>query len=256
MFIGVKLLSALLLPPGIIIAVLFMIALYMFLKKDRLKYIRYAVLSAAVCLYLLSIPLVSNILMQPLEDKYTPKLTGADAVVVLGGGAVVRSDALNSAGMLGAYSANRLLTALQIASREGIPVVITGGAPLPNSGNEAQISRNILLNLNLDDGRIIVEDKARNTHENAANVMQLCKEQQWRKIYIVTSAFHMPRSMAEFNAAKGTVDVVLQPYPCDYQTGRSYKINLFSFVPQQQALSDSSLALHEYLGLAALSLKI
>lgn len=253
MFILVKLLSALLLPPGIIIVFLSGITAYMFRKKDRLRYV---LLSITVGLYLLSIPLTSTLLLQPLENKYQPELTGADAIVVFGGGALLRTDPLHANGMLGAYSANRLLTALQLHSREQLPVVITGGAPLPNSGNEAQISREILQSLQVTESSLIIEDKARNTHENAVNVLQLCEKYKWRKIYLVTSAFHMPRSMAEFSRAKGAYDLELQPYPCDYQTGSKHQVSLFSFVPSQQSFSESALALHEYLGLAALYLKI
>lgn len=253
MFIFTKILSALLLPPGIIVAALLVIIYRMFRNKERSRYL---IVALTMGIYLLSIPAVTEFLLRPLENKYQPKLSTADAIVVLGGGALLRNDGLNSDGSLGEYSAARILTAAQIYEREKIPVVITGGAPMPDTGNEARIGRNVLSNLKLAENFIVVEDQARNTHENAVKTMQLCYKYNWKKIYLVTSAFHMPRAIAEFKLAQtGQEKIILQPYPCDYQTDESSALNLFSFIPQHQSFDSSVMALHEYLGLGAVYLK-
>jgi hypothetical protein len=76
------------------------------------------------------------------------------------------------------------------------------------------------------------------------------KIQQWQKIVLVTSAFHMPRSVLDF-ADKG-LDIV--PFPCDYQLSGKMQLSIFSFMPQGFALELSAMALKEYLGLLALKI--
>ena len=65
---------------------------------------------------------------------------------------------------------------------------------------------------------------------------------------LVTSAFHMSRSMKEFGRAK----VAVTPYPVGYYTPRANYWHALSWVPSASALRGTGLALKEYLGLAVL----
>ena len=156
-----------------------------------------------------------------------------------------------SEGELGGFSANRLLTAAQLQKRMQIPLLVTGGQVFAVSGNEARISRNILLNLNVPKEMILIEDQARNTEENAINALNICRKHGFEKIVLVTSAFHMQRSLLNFESQNIDSYFTFLPYPCDYQSSEYINVNIFSFVPQQDALTASYLALHEYLGILA-----
>lgn len=54
-------------------------------------------------------------------------------------------------------------------------------------------------------------DNARDTIENAAGTHQWVEEHAFQSVIVVTSAYHMPRSMAELGPALG--DVIIVPYP-------------------------------------------
>lgn len=252
-FLLTKLISALLLLPGAIILCLAVIA-YMLIQQKRKSGYTLAALTAGF--YLLTTAFGSNLLLKPLEEQYPAKLVKPEAIVVLGGGALLRHDELYQLGMLSEASASRLLTALQLYQMYNVPIIVSGGAPTENSGNEAEISKGILLNAGIPAEKIIVENKARNTKENIEKLAAIVQEKQLKSIYLVTSAFHMPRSMliCQDNAKLQNIDVI--PYPCNYQTSDHDKLNIFSFLPNQSALNSSYLALHEYLGLLAWKLKL
>lgn len=243
-----KIIAALLLPPGIFVVLLVFLSVYLFYYKQRGRYLA-AVITAV--LYLLSTNLVSGLLMRPLENIHTAKIEQADVIFVLGGGASARGSLLCSEGELGGFSDNRLLTAAQLQKRMQIPLLVTGGQVFAESGNEARISRNILLNLNVPKEMILVENQARNTEENAVNALAICRERGLKKIVLVTSAFHMQRSLLNFESQNIDSYFTFLPYPCDYQSSEYINVNIFSFVPQQDALTVSYLALHEYLGILA-----
>ena len=97
-----------------------------------------------------------------------------------------------------------------------------------------------------------MDDKSRNTAENAAFSKQICEHQGWTKPILVTSAFHMSRSVRFF--AREGLDVT--PYPCDYHTSAVTNWSGYSVVPQSFYLFNSCLAIKEYVGIAAASLRI
>ena len=119
-----KLIAALLLPPGIFIAALLFISLYMYYHKQRGRCL---VAAVTLAMYLLSTGWVAGMLMRPLEDIQPGKVEQAEIIVVLGGGASGRNNMLNNDGELGGFSANRLLTAAQLQRKLQIPLMITGG---------------------------------------------------------------------------------------------------------------------------------
>ena len=251
-FILKKLISVFLLPPGVIILLL-LIAIYLQARKKQIVF--YILMLITAVFYLLSTAFVSNLLLKPLEEQYTSKQARADAIIVLGGGTVLRNDFLHGQGMLSEASASRLLTALQLYHLYQVPIIVSGGAPA-GSGNEAEISKEILLNSGVPEEKIIIENQARDTRENIKFLSTVLEEKQFKSAFLVTSAFHMPRSMLICNNNSVMRKIKIIPYPCHYQTDAETCLNIFSFIPSQNALNNSYLALHEYLGLLALPLKM
>jgi uncharacterized SAM-binding protein YcdF (DUF218 family) len=89
-----------------------------------------------------------------------------------------------------------------------------------------------------------VEKKSRNTQENAVFSTALLSQAGIERIAVVTHASHMPRAVAAF--ARQGVDVVAAPI--EFSTRD--EINWASvLLPRLFALSLSSIALHEYLGM-------
>ena len=146
--------------------------------------------------------------------------------------------ALNSA-------AERMTASVALLQREPqLRLLYTGGEGelFGSALSEAERARRFYATLGMAPQRLLLESASRNTHENAvlsAALPGVDKTQPW---LLLTSAWHMPRSMATFEKAGWNVT----PWPADYRTGLSTPWT-------QYALAGSAtkwqLALHEMLGL-------
>ena len=235
----------LLLPPGSIIFL--MILLSIFLKKKNISY--WKVLSIlTLLLYLISIPLVGDALIGSLEEKYEPLLNvDGDVIVMLGGGATLNTPNLDGLGHLTGHAANRLLTSAQLFYDVEVPILITGGQVYNHTGNEGEIAKRILNQLGVPEEKLMIENKSVNTSQNAEYSKVILEDKGFKKPILVTSAFHMHRSVLQFK--KYGVEVI--PYPTDYQTNIT---NIFSYndlIPSINSLKNFSLAIKEYLGIMA-----
>jgi uncharacterized SAM-binding protein YcdF (DUF218 family) len=132
-------------------------------------------------------------------------------------------------------STSRVIVTLQLWRLHPNATVIVSG-----DERNARDLGNVLLTLGLPADRLVLESKSHNTADSASRVAPLLGG---RPFALVTSAGHMPRSMATF--AKASLRPA--PVPADYRLpGR---LSVASFVPSPRALQASDLAVHEYLGL-------
>ena len=231
-----KLITFILLPPTLFILIFLLIAFL-----SRRKAVKLIAFSGALMLYLLSIEPVKDMLYRPLESSYQRvEHIEADAIVVLGGGSY-------KTGILKEDSMKRLLTGFLLHKRHNLPIILSGGAVLGNLP-EAEVMKQVLEELGVDKGSIITESRSRDTHENAKYVKEICQQRNFKKVVLVTSAYHMPRSVSSFK--KAGLDVV--PYPTDFKQDKRY--NVYSLVPSVGVLHDSTKAVREHLGNLAYSL--
>lgn len=208
-------------------------------RKKRSTY--YISVTSALLIYVLSIEPVKDALLTPLESKYpVPEKFQADAIVVLGGGSY-------NTGILKEDSMKRLLTALIIHKKTGLPIILSGGA---ENFPDAEIMKSLLLQLGVDKRDIITEVRSRDTEENALYVQKICQQKNYNRVLLVTSAYHLPRAVYSFK--KMGMDVI--PYPTDFK--RDLRYNLYSFLPKMSVLNDSVKAIREYFGILALKLPI
>ncbi|HYO01211.1 MAG TPA: YdcF family protein [Mycobacterium sp.] len=120
------------------------------------------------------------------------------AIVILGYG-------LNPNGTMRTILRRRVLTGLAVAQFfPQSPVIVTGGNP--QSGNtEAGQMRKMLLLLGIPDNRIIVEDRANSTVQNAQFSVPLAKQAGTSGIVLVTSTTHQGRADGDFADAGGNL---------------------------------------------------
>ena len=254
MVYAVKVIVGLLLPPGIFIVLLAVSAWWF----RSLKPLSGLSLIAAAALYLLSIPLTADLVMRTLESRYVPpkipsNLQAAsnlnvDVLVMLGAGATLDTPNIGGEGNLSGSGANRLITTANLYQLTKLPVIVSGGQVFPDDGNEAQIAKRELILLGVPANKILMEDKSKNTAQNALYTNQLLKQNGFRHPLLITSAFHMARAVMDFKHQ----GVAVVPYPTDYQVSKSFHLYVNQFVPSAQSLSLLSTALHEYLGMLAL----
>jgi uncharacterized SAM-binding protein YcdF (DUF218 family) len=209
---------------------------------------------AAAALILLAIVGLSpfgNALIEPLEDRFPPwdASRGAPAGIVVLGGAVDPafvaprgSPDLNEA-------AERLTVIPELARRYPLARIIYSGGDsslLFHGGSEAQSAAALIESFGIAKNRLTLEDRSRNTAENAVYSKAVAAPQPGERWLLVTSAYHMPRAMGAFRKAGFDVDA----YPVDYRTKGTEDL-LIPFDDIASGLRRTDLAAREWVGLVA-----
>ncbi|MDU2066016.1 MAG: YdcF family protein [Sporomusaceae bacterium] len=237
--------TTVLLPPGIFVLALLFLTLRLYQRQAPY---RHYIAILTCCFYFATTPLVSGSVIRGLESQYIPPDNPrGDVIIMLGGGATFDTPNFTTQGHLSGYAANRLLTAVQLYEQLHVPIIVSGGRVFATTGREAEIARDILLRLGVPQNQIILENASINTTENALFTKDVLASRGFSAPILVTSAFHMPRSVSQFTKQGITVT----PFPTDYLTNRQLHFDFRSLWPDADALSNLSLALKEYLGLLA-----
>lgn len=186
----------------------------------HMKLGRRLALTGALGLAVVGLSPLGNLLILPLEQRFTrTELSAADdiaGIIVMGGG----EDSYVTAGR-GAVALNdaaeRLTESVALARRfPKARVVFTGGSTeiVVAATYGADAARQFFREQGIEDGRVTLENRARNTYENAILTKALVNPNAGERWLLVTSAFHMPRSMGCFRQAGFDVE----PWPVDYHT--------------------------------------
>lgn len=128
---------------------------------------------------------VLNIQFYPQKVTESP-----DAIVVLTGGS------------------NRVEEGLEIMSQYGCQNLFISGVNKNVSRHD--ILKRIQKNKNIEGCQLELGYTARNTHENAQEVIAWIKKKKYKSIVLVTAYYHMPRSLLEFRSI--APDLIIQPY--------------------------------------------
>jgi uncharacterized SAM-binding protein YcdF (DUF218 family) len=246
-FLFKNLLGTLLLPPTNGLLLLLVAALF-----RRRRWAFGLALIGGTLLLLQSLPIVANNLIATLEARAGGVLVsaqGARAIVVLGSG--LRRDAPEYGGSdtVTERSLVRLRYGATLARRLQLPVLIAGGVPPLASRAEADVMAAIA---EREFGVAVrwKESESSDTADNARMSARILKAAGIRRVVLVTQAFHMPRARLLFEAAG--LEVI--PAPTDFKSPGEGPLEVFDFLPQARAIQTSYYALHEWLGLAWMSL--
>jgi len=164
---------------------------------------------------------VSLLIALPLEERFQPPdpvPARVDGIIVLGGSVNTNISAYNNRLSL-TDSGERIADTAGLASRfPDARIVYTGGSSafFNKTVTEAEIGERYLLSFGISKDRLIIEDKAQNTWQNATLSKALAKPVEGETWLLVTSAFHMPRSVGIFRKV-GWPGIV--PWPVDYRVG-------------------------------------
>lgn len=235
MFFLKKLLTALILPPGLII--LFFCAIFLFSKRRNI--IRFIAVFCGVFIYLLSIEPTSDFLISRLENQYRiPQRLEGDVIVILGGG-------VYNSGAFKEDTVNRAIAGYYVFKETNLPIILSGGS-VEGKLSDSETLYKFFRELGISENKLIKETESRDTAENANFTVRICKERGYGSIILVTSAYHMKRALKHFSD-KG---VKVLPYPADSKISGSY--NIYSFLPKSATLSLSVKALREHIALFTL----
>jgi len=201
----------------------------------------------------LSLPAVSGFLIRGVEvESAASRFGSAHAIVILGGGRRLAFDAegrvVDSApGML---TLERVHAGARLARQTGLPVLVSSGKPDDFDPTEAEVMREVLARDFGVDAKWL-EDESRNTVENAEFSARILLPQKVSRIILVTSAYHMRRSLLAFERA----GFVVLPAPVN-PISSSPVMRWRDFVPNAPALLRSYYAFNEMGGIVYAQLRM
>lgn len=194
---------------------------------------------------------LSTWLLWPLEGRFSDYTNVTDqgpysGIIVLSGS--------EKAALSGTYNqvhfsnhGERLTETAKLATMfPALPIIHSGGTRADQGGwSENDVAKLFFENSGINLKRVRFDDKSYNTYTNAIESEKLIAPTETGKWLLVTSAFHMPRSVAAFQETS----INIQPYPVGYMTRlkRQGLLNLNA----SENLMMLDWAVHEYIGLVA-----
>jgi uncharacterized SAM-binding protein YcdF (DUF218 family) len=205
-------------------------------------------IGAVMGLVVFGISPAGNLLIYPLEERFPQWKAGGvapDGIVVLGG--AISPDVSSDRGQPALNEAAERMTAVAKLARDypKARIAFTGGrGRLFDGASEAHFVADLFESFGIARNRLILEDRARNTLENAVFTKRLVQPKPTERWLLVTSAHHMPRSIGIFRKAGFDVEA----HPVDFRTrGSSDLKGPFGSIAAGLARTDA--AMHEWAGL-------
>ncbi len=192
-------------------------------------------------------------LIHPLEERFarSPEIpANVTTIIMLGGATAGRVSASRGITEL-TEAGDRLTETLRLAEAHPTArIVLSGGSGLliDDPEPEAITAQRFFSTMGIAPDRLILEERSRNTDENAERTAELLGS-QGGTVVLVTSAFHMPRSVGLFRSAG--IEVV--PWPMDYRSAGTQGIGIDIANPVLN-LNTTGIAIREWIGLAAYKL--
>jgi uncharacterized SAM-binding protein YcdF (DUF218 family) len=208
------------LQPSSLIAIVLAAGFFLAVRRKRSAL---PVLFCGIALYLIAgFSPLANWLLIPLESRAevgsAEPIDGAAGIIVLGGAASGARETDDRRVILN-DAADRMIEAVRLAQQHpDLQVIFTGGSdeffPNGNRQPEAELARRFFEDFKIVPPRLRLEDRSRNTLENAVFTAELMKPQPDQRWVLVTSAFHMLRARALFEAQ----GFHIIPRPGDFRT--------------------------------------
>ena len=194
---------------------------------------------------------LGNLVLYPLESRFPTwdAARGApDGIIVLGGSIDPDLSSAHGAAVFGSATDRFFATAALAHRYPNARVVFTGGSAnlISADAKEADYASGIFESLGISRQRLTMERLSRNTQENAEFSKALVAPKSGERWLLVTSAYHMPRSVGLFRKAAFAVE----PYPVDWRVGgRADLLKFSAFAVDGLARVDAGV--REWIGLAA-----
>lgn len=240
----VAIVKSLILPPGILI-ILFLFCFYLFSKKRGVFV--FFMTSTILLLYIFSIPAFSRYLASVIETDEpinVEAIKNSDMKIIIILGCDRHANAPEFQGdTVSACTLIRLRYAAILHKATKIPILVSGGNIYGENKTEAELMRDVLVKeLGVDVQWI--ENKSRNTIENAERSAEILKANDINHAILITHAIHMLR--AEYAFSKYGIQIM--PAPTYYYSSRDHKPTYFDFLPSIKAFYASNTALYEIIG--------
>jgi uncharacterized SAM-binding protein YcdF (DUF218 family) len=119
-------------------------------------------------------------------------------------------------------------------------VIVSGGNPQHHEQAEADNYAPFLLARGVSASDLVLENESLNTYQNARNVASIVQPERDETLVLITSAYHMQRSLLAFNA----FGLDTQAFTSNVRQSEA------TFFPRSHGFIDAETALHELIGIA------
>ncbi len=247
-----KLLPLFIYPLGLS-CILLLVALWFCYKRSRWTFI--PVLLAFIILMTASNVKFSNSLVTSLERQYLPteNMPKAGAIVVLGGATRINEPPRIIPDL--SERGDRLLYGVKLYKDGAAPYILLTGGRIDWYGgdsSEAEDMATLMEIMGVPREALLLESRSLTTYENAVYTKEILDRRNIKKIILVTSAAHMPRSLAIFK--KQGINAI--PAPTDFlvsdrnlvESEVSTQSRIISLFPNPESLDRTTQIIKEYIG--------
>jgi uncharacterized SAM-binding protein YcdF (DUF218 family) len=216
-FVLSKVLGFLAVPSNIILGI-GVLGLLLFLTRFRRSGVRLMV-ACLLLLVIVGLLPIGMALIAMLENRFPPGKEGGPpitGIIVLGGPIDNRMSALRGSLSIGG-EVERLIEGAALARRHpAARLVFSGGNPslFRDDPPESFYAAQLFGQLGMPASRLVLEDRSRNTDENAVFTKRLLDPKPGERWLLVTSAMHMPRAVGVFRKT----GFLVEPHPVDWHT--------------------------------------
>lgn len=192
---------------------------------------------------------VGDLLLQPLENRFPPeKPDHVDGIIVLGGDENPRLSDERGQPIAFTSMLRYMRVAIEARKYPDATLLFSGGSGLVvpyGKVKDFEVAREAMADMGVPVERMKFENKSRNTYENAMMSAQILHPAPAQKWLLITNAWHMPRAMECYRKAGFNV----YADPAGYLSGTE-QVPPIQFNLEENLLK-TTLAVHEYFGLAA-----
>jgi len=248
LFLLKKIVSLFFQPLSVVLVLLVSGLLLLWMTKKK-KLGRIIITLGTIVLLLTSYGVLAERLVASLENRYLPLLEVKNIhnakdikwIVVLGGG-TLPDPRLPLSSQIGPSSLTRLLEGIRLHRQlPGSRIILSGGAVFQAVPESETLAKTAFL-MGVNENDVVGENKSLDTADQARLIAGIVGRSRF---ILVTSAIHMPRSMALFH--KFGLDPI--PAPTSYIVVKQSRTHPQAFFPSAGSLSEMEAAIHEYLGL-------
>lgn len=208
---------------------------------------RWPIYTAIVCLYVFSTPIVAKNFFKLIEGnapRQSPKnVSNAEAIVVLSG---MINQVKSTKGVYPEWmDPDRFFGGIELFKAGKAPKIIFTRGQMPwgkTSQTEGDILKKFAIEQGIPDSSILLTDNVENTADEAKAVVKILGK--WKTIILVTSAYHMPRSVQLFEKQ----ELIVKPYSVDYKLDQLSGITLMDFLPNADSFSLLNMGYRELIG--------
>ncbi len=206
---------------------------------------------AAFVLFVTLYTTAGGVALQVLEARFQkPQDAPQDLSCILVLGGALENEVTTSRGGIELNQAgDRYVETLRLALRHPQARILVSGGDGSMSGayeGEAAASERFFSAFGVPPDRLIKENTSRTTYENALQTKDVLAREGITDCLLVTSAFHMPRSVGLFRKA----GIPVTPWPVDYRTSGVLRFG-FDFTQPTSNAQLTSTAVREWIGLLA-----